>query len=429
MIRVLFVALVEAKSKVWGDSLYYYGQAQFVADGWGFVQPFPTISTGHSVPGADHPPGFVLLLAAFRKLGLTSPNSNRYALCVLGSITIVVVALLVKRLIGDRAGVIAAALVAVYPPLWINDGVLMSETLYVLSYAVALLCAYETWKKVSWKSVLGLSFALTVASLARPESVLLFVLIVVPVVLARTTVPWRKRAGYLVAAAAIPIMAFTPWILYNSNRFAEPVYISTGAGQTLLIANCAQTYSGEFIGYYGSQCLTEKYGAPLGVLDNSINDVNYRRAAFKFMSEHKRQLPKVILAREGRMWGVFRPLQQVHLDAQIEGRGNIPISWAAQYAYWVVASLGLVGMIIWRRRGLPLYPMMAQITITALVAALSFGITRYRAGAEVCFVILAATTIDAIIGLFRRSLNSATTPGPEEDPPTQAPSVASLPSS
>ena len=41
------------------------------------------------------------------------------------------------------AGVVAAAITALYPQLWINDGMVMSESLVVLMAALVLLTAYS----------------------------------------------------------------------------------------------------------------------------------------------------------------------------------------------------------------------------------------------------------------------------------------------
>ena len=407
-IRVVFVAVKQSHVRLGGDAGYYFMQAQAFAAGKGFIQPYVGLVNGQPLPGADHPPGFVALLAVFFKLGINTPNGQRYALCVIGTVSVVVIGLLGRRIIGARFGLIAAFIAAVYPQVWINDGMLMSETLYVIGLVFSLYCVYSIWQGPTWRNVVGASVAITVACSARPESVLLFVFMLVPVVMARRQVSLSTRIKFLAVSAVIPILLFMPWIVYNQGRFAEPVYLSTGMGQTLLAANCDSTYSGTFMGSYNGLCLTREYGGPGMGPDGSINDVKYRKAAWAYMMNHKRELPKVILAREGRMWAVWRTNQQYHLDGWIEGRGSLVISKWAQFSYWIVAGLGLLGIYAWRKFGVPLYPLVVQFGITAFVAAMTFGVTRYRAGAEIAFVLLAAATIEFVIRKVRdrRTLSS-----------------------
>lgn len=60
-----------------------------------------------------------------------------------------------------------------------------------------------------------------------------------------------------------------------------------------------------------------------------------------------------------------------------------------------MAALAIPGAAIWRRRRYGLYPLVVQFGLTVVVVGVTFGNTRYRAGVEVCVVLLAATTIDA----------------------------------
>ncbi len=48
------------------------------------------------------------------------------------------IGLLARRLAGNAAGLIAAAITALYPGMWINDGMLLSETMTIFMTAVAL---------------------------------------------------------------------------------------------------------------------------------------------------------------------------------------------------------------------------------------------------------------------------------------------------
>src|SRR4051795_9213837 len=59
-----------------GDWWFYHWQANLIADGRGFLDPFQLLQ-GHAVASAGHPPLYPLLLAGLSKAGLTGTLSHR----------------------------------------------------------------------------------------------------------------------------------------------------------------------------------------------------------------------------------------------------------------------------------------------------------------------------------------------------------------
>ena len=262
-IRVAFVLVRQSKVVLTtGDAYWYHYQAKLVADGRGFLNPFSFFKDGVVAPGADHPPGFILFRAGATKVGIGSAQGQRYLMCVVGTATVGVVALLGRRVVGPRVGLIAAAFAALYPNFWINDGMLMVETLYMLAIAASLYFAYGVLQRGGRGQVIAMSVALTVAALVRPETLILYPTLVVVLLLFRREQSWRERLIRLGLAALIPAVAFAPWAAYNQTRFDHPVPVSTGAGQTLAVGNCDLTYSGQYLGFYAIGCLREPQIVP-----------------------------------------------------------------------------------------------------------------------------------------------------------------------
>ena len=401
-IRIARVALVTGRQDLRNDSFYYYWQAREVNAGHGFAQVFGIIQYGQWVPGADHPPGYVTLLVVLQRLHLRSPMSEQYFMAVLGTGSVILIGLTARRLLGGRAGVIAAGIAAIYPNLWINDTLIMSEGLFVFAFTASLHAVFRFRSDRSWRWLVVLAIALTVASSARPESLLLFVLVLLPAVLGASGLPWRRRIGMVGVAALIPILVFLPWTMYNMGRFSKPVYMSTGFGQTLLQGNCSYTFEGKSLGFYSLACL--RYVLPPDdgePRDASVDDAIYRKKAFAFIRANKRRLPAVVLAREGRIWGVYRVEQQAGIDHYLENRGSVSFVRWQQRSWWLLASLAIPGLWVWKRRGNVLYPLVTQFGITAFVTAITFGNTRYRVGVEVVVVLLAAATLDWVIQRIR----------------------------
>jgi hypothetical protein len=126
----------------------------------------------------------------------------------------------------------------------------------------------------------------------------------------------------------------------------------------------------------------------------SQRDVVPRKQAVAYIKSHKRRLPLVVAARVGRLWGLFKPGQTTALDWWLEGRGRAP-SWIGLFAYYALLPFAIGGLVVMRRRKVPILPLLAIAAIATFAAALTFGVTRYRAPAEVALVLAAAMGIVA----------------------------------
>src|SRR5262249_36504845 len=119
------------------DSLYYSIQAGRNSEGDWFREALT------SLPGAEHGPLTVVYLAP-RIIGARDNVPwQRFAVAWLGIAAVFVIGLLGERVAGPRAGLVAAGIAAVYPNLWINDSLVMSESLAVLIVAGSLVVALD----------------------------------------------------------------------------------------------------------------------------------------------------------------------------------------------------------------------------------------------------------------------------------------------
>ena len=84
-------------------------------------------------------------------------------------------------------------------------------------------------------------------------------------------------------------------------------------------------------------------------------------------------------------------------------------------AYWLVSIAAIGGVIVLRRRDIPVYPLLAPIVTAVIGIALTFGSVRYRAPADVSIVLLAAVAIASV---------TRTGPGPELRSRADSPAAA-----
>jgi hypothetical protein len=383
-----------------GDPFSYHAGANLLAAGLGFINPW--LYYGYHLhlhfQSAEYPPLYTVLLALPSAAGFTSFFAHRIFSCILGAAGVPVAAYLGRQLMGDgrrgrRVGVLAGLIVAIYPNIWMSNEPLMSETIDPLVVGLVLLGAYRFWHRPRLSNALALGAAIGLASLARDELSLL-TLMVVPLALGARSLGWTRRLGRVAAAALAFGLVVGPWVGFNLARFDQPVFISTGLGNTLASADCATTFSGSKAGYWSLACAL---AAPhYQYQDASVTSTQAETYAMRYIGAHEGELPRVIFDREGRTFAFWNPTLQIRQDAAVEIR---PFRWAeiGLWSYYGLLILSLPAVIVLRRRRVPIYPLLFVLGDVAISVALSLGQTRYRSPFEVCLALTAAVGIDAVV--------------------------------
>jgi len=391
-VRVASILLWMDPSPLSGDGRYYHYGANLLATGHGFVQPiFHSYSFGAvQQPGAAHPPAYLVFLSGPSLLGLRTPLEHQIWSALLGCGSIVVMALLGREIAGRRAGLIAAAVVAVYPNFFLLDGLLQAETLLLFTVALATLLAYRLLRRPRLVTAVALGAVCGLATLTRAEQLLLLPLLALPAAYIATPGPWTRRVGAAALSVAAGLAVITPWSIYNQTRFEKPVPLTTSAGLTLAVSNCNPTY------YHRDQLGSWSFSCFDGIdltKEPSVADAEARDRALRYARDHADRLPVVLLARLGRMWGFYRPGQTINL-----GHGGRPyrLLQAGHLAYYLTAAGAVAGAVVLRRRRVAVWPMVVHVAIGTFVALVFYGTPRFRVGAEVAFVAVAAVAFDAL---------------------------------
>ncbi|HKP90809.1 MAG TPA: glycosyltransferase family 39 protein [Thermoleophilaceae bacterium] len=381
-----------------GDDVWYHTMANAIANGHGLRVPRDyllgqgalTDYSGQSVPTAYHPPLFPALLAIPSKLGLTSYAAHRAVGCAMGAATVAVVGLAGRRLAGDRLGLVAAALAAVYLPAIGNESVLMSESLYGLTIAATILAALWAIERPTARRAAVLGGAIGLAVLTRAEALLLLALLV-PFVVRRAPARRLRLAAVAVLATAVVV---APWCVRNTLEFDRLVGVSTGDGGVLAGANNDDAYRGPQAGAWNLGGLRLPPSAGADRFDDAALSARLRRKGLDYAGDHAGRLVPVIAIRVLRTWSAWPldPDEKVTYNAFVGGRDS-GAEWAALLMGWVVMALAVAGAVALRRRGLPLAPLVAPIAMVTVVSALFFGDVRFREAADVSLVLLAAVAL------------------------------------
>jgi 4-amino-4-deoxy-L-arabinose transferase-like glycosyltransferase len=385
-----------------GDAGYYHDGANLLAHGHGFAHPDVWRETGEIIPGADHPPAYIVVLAFASLLGFDSIRAHMLTSCLIGAGTVALIGLLGRRVGGKRIGLLAAAVAAVYPNMWMNDGALMSETLDVFLAVMVSILAYRVWDRPTAGRWAAMGASIGLAALARAESVLMLVLLLVPLALwVRGLSGWQQRARRAGLAFGVALLVVAPWVGANLVRFEHPEGLSTQAGVTLLVANCDDAYHGTNLGWWAASCIPD-----LGDTDRSVTDLRARSAALHYAHGHMRRLPVVVAARVGRTWGLYAPHQQLMFDKFSEGRvlGPAEVGLAM---YYVLAALAVPGLVALRRRRTPVFPLTVWMVSVMVTVVVFYGTTRFRAPAEPALVLLATVGLVAVLDSARARVRTA----------------------
>jgi 4-amino-4-deoxy-L-arabinose transferase-like glycosyltransferase len=377
----LAYALLLVKSKpLLGDALEFHLQANLLADGKGYIQPFLYEATGTARASADKPPLYPFLQAGVSLLGGRTWAWHQLVGCLAGTGTVAVVGLVGRRAAGPRAGFIAAGLAAAYPLLVAADGSLRSESVYALCIALVLLAALAYREAPSARGAALLGVAVAAAALTRGEALVLLVLLALPLC--------GPRRAAVAAAACVVVLA--PWLARCWIVFDRPVLISTNVGGLLAGANCDTTYHGALIGQWDFGCIPPPVQA-----NEALEAERLRDRGLSYTRHHAGRLPVVLAARLGRSFELFRPREQARQEAFFEGR-NLRVEQAGVACYYALVLLAAYGVVVLRRRDGPWRILLAPVALVVFVTVISYGFTRLRVAAEPALVVLAAVALDAV---------------------------------
>lgn len=403
--RLAYLFLVEIDDPLGlNDSIYYSIQAGLNSEGrW-----FEDALSGQ--PGAEHGPLTALYLTPWSLGGGDSVALQRFAMTVLGVVTVALVGLLGRRAaarpgaepaFAERCGLVAAGVAAAYPNLWLNDSVVMSEGPTVLLVTLALLAGlrYHDRPTVASGALLGVAAGL--AALARSELALLVGgFAALAVIVARRR---RRSLGPALAVLVAGVVTLAPWAAYNMARFHQPVLLTTNDGNTLLGANCDLAYYDD-VGGWDVRCLGPLDGLTIGhgagAPDASDRSARRRDEALTYIGDHLGRLPVVVAARLGRVADLYGVRAMVANDV-----GEDKTEWAVWLGvacWWVLAAFAIGG---WRvaagRRLAARWWLLVPVLAVVVTAAVFYGGHRIRAPAEPSVVVLAAVGAVALVGRRR----------------------------
>jgi hypothetical protein len=270
---------------------------------------------------------------------------------VIGSFTVVVGAALAARIAGRRAGLVAAALLAVYPPLLANDLVPLSEPLsFLLILGLVWFLADQRWVLASVTAgLLALCY----------HSAQLLIVLIVPWIVCKAG--WRVAVKFSVATALVIV----PWIVRNELQLHTPV-LTTSNGFNLAAVYSSQTVESPLLFL---DPVSDSAFAPLW--EARVDEVRWesvlRQQGLVGLSSHPGRVVKVFTTNIKQM-AELHPRANAAAD-KIDGR-NMRVRNDTMIVFYLVTIFGVVGL--WRYRRLPQIWLLSGMAVYFTVMAAFF---------------------------------------------------------
>lgn len=401
------------------DSLDYDRHARSIAAGDGF--PESTYAPGGG-PAALRAPGYPIALGMVYAASGGDVGTGRVFGAALGALCVLLLFLVAREIWGERIGLLAAALAAVYPPLVALSTELYSENLFIplLLAAVYAVLRYRESGMLRWAALAG-ALAGFVALTRGPGVVALL-----PLGLGL----WMHRPAFTRRALAAPLIGLAcaalvvaPWSIRNAVEFDRfvPIATSTGFGLAGTYNSVSRSAPSPDASWQNPAIVPEyaelfsKPGVDEATLDDSL-----RSESLGFLAAHPgyafevagNNLLRLAYLQGGSVVAYGEEVVQPGIGNRGTTAEKTGLAIAAAFA-----ALGIVAMT-GRRRGsakggrirlVPRGPIFLWLIPIALIAvALPVaGLPRYRVPADPFLLILAAIglawLVDASRGRRRRA--------------------------
>jgi 4-amino-4-deoxy-L-arabinose transferase-like glycosyltransferase len=323
---------------------------------------------------------------------------GRLLCCFIGSCTCVLVYLLARDLFGKRIGLLTGYLAAVYAGLFIYDGWLYTETLYIFLQTAFLYSLYrlQRTKRRRWIILSGLSLGL--ATLARPNGPVLLGMLAlwaIAIVLVKGS-PWQTMVKRAMAIVCIAAVLIAPWTYRNYLVSHSFVLVSVGEGDVLLGSYNDNVAKGTTGLWTSPRYIRPRPNLPPVVLEGHDaigytpqDDQIATDYALHWMMTHLSEMPRLLGEHLLTMWTPFTAENGLPFRVFSDRLPSQIVWFMIQYIPIPIFLLALFGLIVtWRSRKQQFIVVYISIALTIAENIVFYGNMRFRAPIEPLLVLL-----------------------------------------
>jgi 4-amino-4-deoxy-L-arabinose transferase-like glycosyltransferase len=407
VVRVAFVLTLEDRL-YWPDEIDFDRIAMSLINGEGYQSD--VFRSNPILP---------FFLAGSYKIFGHSYLAARILQCFIGSLTVLVMVTLARRLHGGRVALLAGIGLALFPSLVYTSGVFYVDCLFtfLIALTVYLLSITPPSRGFQRLGLIGLSgIALGITVLCRPIF-LAYLPFAVLFTIFRYGEDLRRRIAYALILAAMAFMTIMPWTLRNYAMYDRLLLVSTGTGLFLWRGNNELTRGDTDDRYLdpgagdvwlsrlqslplsGREELSHKYdlvSRELQTLDNIDKDRYLQKLAMSFIVEHPARSLALFFHKLQTLYTPFTEVRPEHTTIF-----NDMQRFTFLLIFYPTLVLGIIGVLHglsgWREH-LPLYLAVVSISV-------AYGITtaaaRFRIPIEPFLVLYAAQGAVLVWGWVR----------------------------
>ena len=295
------LALAAAAGFLLRFAVVHWVPTQPTSDFWGYYhRALNLVATGkyeaiYGRADATHPPLYALAIGpAIALFPAHTLGAAKAVNCGLAALAIVLAGLLARRIGGERAGIAAAWILALFPRSVLMPCLVASENLYspiLFGLVWVLVESARARKTAGLAMAAGLLIGL--AALTRTVAYYMFPIWILPALAARRK--WRRILGELALLLLVEHAVMLPWALRNRAVLGRFLFTNTAGGYGLYLGNNPKA-TGDW--YDGSADLNriERNIFSRGAL--AVDDAS-RRAAWQWMRENPRRALRLYFVKFG----------------------------------------------------------------------------------------------------------------------------------
>lgn len=296
--------------------------------------------TVHIMPGM---PIFLAAVFAVFGHGFLGLLAAKVAIIAIGVLGVYGVYRIGRTVWGHGVGLLAALLMAVYPPLLVVDNLLLTETPFMTALIFFVYYSIRLSRTRTWRDLLAVVVAYLIALYFRP-TIALAPICLLPLLLFKRY-PLRLLTKQAIGAALIVVLALAPWWIRNYLQFGAFIPLTGSAGNPLLLG----TYQGE--GYPDTVTLDEWVNVLMRVYpsQDAYTKMKVQEAVAKYRLRQWWKHDKTSLLYS---YAVLKPKilwRKPFYPKEVLGISYVQLH--AVHRYIVGAAVAGYALALWRRQG------------------------------------------------------------------------------
>lgn len=397
-IRVAFVMLSAAPAQsalVYDEANYHEAATRLLSRGYFAYGSGPV----GSHPNAATMPGYTAFVAVvFSAFGSQSAGIRAVWVvqALLSALTVWLACLVGTRVGGKRAGLISAIVVGFYPPLVYANASLMGETLFTLALSLLAWASLLCLQRPSVRRYLSLGLLTGLATMIRPEAVILTGASLV-------VLAWYGRAelgraaGLALVCVAGLLVVLTPWWVRNYEVYHRVVVTTTLTANPLLAATYWPGPPPTDVAIWPTSSSSDEF---------ALNTRWQSLAMQRVRSQLRADPVRLVAVRLGMVWNAaIVPHAMPFLDGSPMSWQQIWLNRVTRLGHWLLLLLAGAAVIMSRHR--PQVQVLSGLLILRfMLYAASFPLSRYALPSMPLAAVLAALFVTQAV--IRRD---APTPG------------------